>query len=83
MVLSGLSSPLDLVFQVSVFTAEATEIIQKVEQNLNGKAAILALTMVVKNKRSERTMKMESYSSGKDKSFIKILYPGKDRGITS
>ncbi len=61
----------------------ATEdIIKKVEDNLNGKTAIMNITMVVKTKRAERKMKMESYSIGKEKSFIKILYPGKDKGIT-
>ncbi len=60
----------------------ANEIIQKVENNLNGNTAIMSITMRVKNKRTERTMKMKSYSEGKEKSFIQILYPGKDKGIT-
>ena len=60
----------------------AIEIIQRVESNLNGKTAILSLTMKVKNKRTERTVKMKSYSVGKEKSFIQILYPDKDKGIT-
>jgi len=67
---------------LSVFAGSADEIIEKVEQNLNGKTAVMDLTMVVKTKRAKRTMKMESYSIGNDKSFIKILYPGKDKGIT-
>ncbi|NOQ45174.1 MAG: outer membrane lipoprotein-sorting protein, partial [Desulfobulbaceae bacterium] len=65
-----------------VFADGANEIIKKVEHNLNGKTAVMNLTMVVKTKRAKRTMKMESYSIGNDKSFIKILYPGKDKGIT-
>ncbi len=77
-----------LAFMIGMFTANSgansnvNEIIKKVENNLNGETAILEFTMRVKNKRTERTMKMVSYSSGKDKSFIKILYPGKDKGIT-
>ncbi|WP_446009472.1 outer membrane lipoprotein-sorting protein [Candidatus Electrothrix sp.] len=67
---------------VSSFADEAAEIIKKVEDNLNGKTATMKITMTVKTKRAERTMKMESWSVGKDKSFIKILYPGKDKGIT-
>lgn len=67
---------------LSVFADGADEIIKKVEHNLNGKTAVMNLTMVVKTKRAKRTMKMESYSIGNDKSFIKILYPGKDKGIT-
>jgi outer membrane lipoprotein-sorting protein len=65
-----------------VLAVSADEIIKKVEDNLNGRTAIMEWTMVVKNKRTRRTMKMKSYSVGKQKSFIKILYPGKDRGIT-
>lgn len=64
------------------FAETTKDIIKKVEENLNGKTAIMNITMVVKTKRAERTMKMESYSIGKEKSFIKILYPGKDKGIT-
>ena len=60
----------------------AEEVIRKVEDNLNGRSAVLKLTMTVRTKRAERTMKMQSWSVGKDKSFIKILYPGKDKGIT-
>ena len=60
----------------------AATIIQRVEDNLNGSTAVMELTMVVQNSRTTRTMKMKSYSVGSEKSFIKILYPGKDRGIT-
>jgi len=67
---------------LSVFADSADEIIKKVEHNLNGKTAVMNMTMVLKTKRAKRTMKMESYSIGNDKSFIKILYPGKDKGIT-
>ncbi|MCW5204704.1 outer membrane lipoprotein-sorting protein, partial [Desulfobulbus sp. N2] len=42
----------------------------------------MEMSMVVKTKRAERTMKMKSWSVGNKKSFIKILYPGKDKGIT-
>ncbi len=70
------------VLPLSAFADGADEIIKKVEHNLNGNTAVMNLTMVVKTKRAKRTMKMESYSIGNDKSFIKILYPGKDKGIT-
>ncbi|MCI5160967.1 MAG: outer membrane lipoprotein-sorting protein [Candidatus Electrothrix sp. AX5] len=58
------------------------QVIRKVEDNLNGKTAVMEMSMVVKTKRAERTMKMKSWSVGNKKSFIKILYPGKDKGIT-
>jgi len=61
---------------------QTSDIIKKVEDNLNGKTAVMNITMIVKTKRVERTMKMESYSIGKEKAFIRVLYPGKDKGIT-
>lgn len=64
------------------FAKDTADIIRKVEDNLNGKTAVMKISMAVKTKRTQRTMKMESYSIGKEKSFIKILYPGKDKGIT-
>ena len=60
----------------------AAEIIQKVEDNLNGETAWLAISMIVKTKRTQRTVKLESFSIGTDKSFIRITYPKKDDGIT-
>lgn len=81
-VLLGLVCAVVSLSPLSAFGVDADEIIKKVEENLNGKTAVMEITMVVKNKRAERTMKMKSYSIGKEKSFIKILYPGKDKGIT-
>jgi outer membrane lipoprotein-sorting protein len=69
-------------FATTSFAMDTDDIIRKVEDNLNGKTAIMTISMEVKTKRTQRTMKMESYSVGKDKSFIKMLYPGKDKGIT-
>ncbi len=60
----------------------AEDIIQKVVDNLNGKTAVMEISMAVKTRRAERTMKMKSYSVGQEKSFIKVLYPKKDEGIT-
>jgi len=64
------------------FSIDPAAIIRQVEDNLNGKTLFMKMTMIVKTKRTERRMEMESYSIGKEKSFIKITYPGKDKGIT-
>ena len=58
------------------------EIIKRVEDQLNGKTAVLKISMIITTSRTSRTMKLDSYSVGKEKSFIKITYPGKDYGIT-
>jgi outer membrane lipoprotein-sorting protein len=69
-------------FSSSSFGMDSRDIIKKIEDNLNGKTAFMKFGMHIKTKRSERTMKMDSYSVGNDKMFIKITYPMKDRGIT-
>ncbi|MBC8208487.1 MAG: outer membrane lipoprotein-sorting protein [Desulfobulbaceae bacterium] len=62
--------------------ADAESLLQEMEDRLYGDTAIIKLAMVVGNRRGERRMEMESYSSGRDRNFIKITYPAKDRGIT-
>ena len=66
----GLGSSLNLFFD------------KMVEDNLNGETAYMKISMTVKTRRTERTMKMESYSIGNEKSFIRINYPRKDKGVT-
>ncbi len=61
---------------------EADAIIKKLEKNLRGDYMYATMSMIVTSKRGKRTVKIESWSKGNDKSFIKILYPKKDRGIT-
>ncbi|MDA3832024.1 MAG: outer membrane lipoprotein-sorting protein [Spirochaetales bacterium] len=71
-----------LLFPLSVSSQDVEAIIKRVEDNLNGKTARMTLSMTVTTKRATRTMEMESFSEGNTKSFIRILYPGKDKGIT-
>ncbi len=61
---------------------EAQAIIKKLEKNLRGDYMYSTMSMIVTSKRGKRTVKIESWSQGNDKSFIKILYPKKDKGIT-
>ncbi len=71
-----------LLLTLSLFAQTSSQIIQEVEDNLNGKSAYMRFTMIVKTSRYERKMQMQSWSEGNDKSFIKVTYPKKDRGIT-
>ena len=61
---------------------EAQAIIKKLEKNLRGDHMYASMKMIVTSKRGQRTVKIESWSKGNNKSFIKILYPKKDKGIT-
>ena len=67
---------------VSLFALTPHEIIKKVEHNILADSGYSKITMTVTTSRGDRTMKMESWNRGNDKSFIRILYPLKDRGIT-
>ena len=61
---------------------EASDIIKKVEENFRGRDVHMKMEMRITSARSERTVKIESWSVGKTKSFMKILYPPRDQGIT-
>ncbi|MCB2181016.1 MAG: outer membrane lipoprotein-sorting protein [Desulfobulbaceae bacterium] len=68
--------------RTNIFAADADSLIRQVEDNLTGKTAFQKIALKMKTPRTERTMAMESYSIGKKKSFIRITYPQKDKGIT-
>lgn len=71
-----------LIITLTLQANEAKDIIKKLEKNLRGDYMYSTMSMIVTSKRGKRTVKIESWSEGNDKSFIKILYPKKDRGIT-
>ncbi len=71
-----------LIITLTLHADEAKDIIKKLEKNLRGDYMYSTMSMIVSSKRDQRTVKIESWSEGNDKSFIKILYPNKDRGIT-
>uniref|UniRef100_UPI00356B2A01 outer membrane lipoprotein-sorting protein n=1 Tax=Sulfurovum sp. TaxID=1969726 RepID=UPI00356B2A01 len=78
--MKALLSLLFIVFSLQANEAQA--IIKKLEKNLRGDYMYSTMSMIVTSKRGKRTVKIESWSEGNDKSFIKILYPKKDKGIT-
>ncbi len=61
---------------------EAHDIMQKVENNIRGQNIYIKMSMSITSKHHQRTIKMESWSQGSKKSFVKVIYPPKDRGIT-
>ena len=74
--------PLLLFTITSLFALDATEIIRKLEDNFRGNDVSMKMEMVVRTKRHARTVRIESWAEGKTKSFMRILYPPRDRGIT-
>ncbi len=67
---------------ICLYAITSDEIVKTLENNINGKTAQMDITMTVDTSKTTRSMKISSFSIGSDKSFIKILYPKKDKGIT-
>ena len=65
-----------------LFANEADEIIKKLDNNMRGVNVYMSMSMKVVSLKHERTMKLQSWSEGTKKSFTKIIYPPKDKGIT-
>ena len=61
---------------------EAQDIIKKLDENMRGVNVTMTMSMKIVSRGHERTMKIRSWSEGTKKSFTKILYPPKERGIT-
>lgn len=70
------------IFISSLFAITADEIIKKVDNNLQSDTGYSKIDMIMKTKRGTRTLELESWNEGTKKSFIKILAPKKDKGIT-
>ena len=61
---------------------EAHEIMQKIDNNLRGQNVYMQMKMSITSMGHTRTMKMKVWAKGTKKSFVKTIYPPKDRGIT-
>ena len=67
---------------LTLLAQSAEEIVRKVDAQMRGESAHMILSMIVKTPEWERTIRLESWGVGEEKSFIHILDPRKDRGIT-
>ncbi len=61
---------------------EAHDIMKKIDNNQRGQNISMQMSMKITAMGHTRTMKMQTWSKGTKKSFVKTLYPPKDRGIT-
>jgi outer membrane lipoprotein-sorting protein len=62
---------------------DAQSLMRKVDELWRGQSSHAQMTMTVKTERYERSMTMEAWSEGTEKSLVKILAPKKDRGIAT
>jgi outer membrane lipoprotein-sorting protein len=58
-------------------------LMRRVDELWRGESSHARMTMTVKTDRYERSMSMEGWSEGTEKSLVKILEPKKDRGIAT
>ena len=71
-----------LTFFTSLWANEAHDIMKKVDANMRGENVYMQMSMSITARGHTRTMKMQTWSEGSKKSFVKTIYPPKDRGIT-
>jgi outer membrane lipoprotein-sorting protein len=62
--------------------SDAYSIVKKSQDIVRGETSHMKLTMEIVNPDYERTLKLESWASGNDKSFMLVLSPAKERGNT-
>jgi len=63
--------------------AEVEALLTRSDDLYRGKSSHAVLEMQVKTSRYERTMKMESWAQGEEKTLIRILEPAKDAGVST
>lgn len=71
-----------VLFISTLFAQSAEEIVKRLDENSRGKSVQMKITMSITAHGHTRKMKIQSFSEGKNRSFVKLLYPPKERGIT-
>ena len=71
---------------LSMITGQTEEmtvdsIIRKMDQNLNAKSRVLTSKMVVKGRRSSRTIESKNWVVGTEKAFTEYISPAREAGI--
>lgn len=57
------------------------EVLDSIDKLYRSDSSYAEFRMIIQNPHWERTLRMKSWSEGKDKTFIRILEPKKERGI--
>ncbi|UCH95486.1 MAG: outer membrane lipoprotein-sorting protein [Candidatus Aminicenantes bacterium] len=63
--------------------ADAKEIVKKMDELYRSESSFAVMEMEIITPHWKRTLKMEAWSIGMDKTFIRILLPKKERGIAT
>ncbi len=72
-----------LLFAVTVLLGdEAHDIMKKIDNNIRGQNIYMQMKMSITSMGHTRTMVVQTWAKGTKKSFVKTIYPPKDKGIT-
>ena len=71
-----------LIISHNICADEAHDIMKKLDENQRGQNVYMQLTMSITSMGHTRTMKMKTWAQGRKKSFVKTIYPPKEKGIT-
>jgi outer membrane lipoprotein-sorting protein len=63
--------------------AEAKEIVKKMDELYRSQSSFAVMEMEIITPHWKRTLKMKAWSIGMDKTFIRILFPKKEKGIAT
>ena len=55
---------------------------KKIDNNMRGQNVYMQMKMQITSMGHTRTMKIQTWAKGTKKSFVKTIYPPKDKGIT-
>lgn len=72
---------LTFIFFFPLHSLEVTELIEEVDRLFRSESSYAEMEMVIETPYWKRTLEMEVWTEGMDKTFITILSPKKDRGI--
>jgi outer membrane lipoprotein-sorting protein len=57
-----------------------SEILQRVDENMNAKTRILTSKMIIQGRRGSRTITAKSYIKGEDQAYTEYLSPAREKG---
>ncbi|MDY0075664.1 MAG: outer membrane lipoprotein-sorting protein [Bacteroidales bacterium] len=69
-----------IIFALQLPAQDATEILNKVDDNMNSETSITKSDMIIYGRRNSRTVTSVGYAQGKNKSFSEYLAPAREKG---
>ncbi|MEE9117931.1 MAG: outer membrane lipoprotein-sorting protein, partial [Calditrichia bacterium] len=68
------------VFQIFGQYPNASEVMQKIDENMSARNQVIVSTMIIHGRRSSRSITSKSWIEGSEKSFTEYLAPAREKG---